>query len=95
MKRETVKVSDFHNGTSYHEDLNGYKFIDSEVLHYDLDKSYEAIRCIVQRNSDNKYFAFKYVNASGGYNDILEQIAEEVLPRTVTETKTIVSTYYE
>ena len=92
MSRETIRVSnylneDFPNVDEWEDKL--FSLVQREQVGYDSEKGYVEYECIIRRVSDDTYFKLTYTQFGHHGNDLLEQVATEVTPKT----KTI--TYYE
>lgn len=87
ITRETINISpeEFDNFKNllFGEDCADkdykFKFIEESIEYYDLDKSYEETRVIVQRKSDKKYFETIYTyypNCINGneYSNLLTEV---------------------
>jgi len=60
------------------DEFIGFKFIDIESGYMDLEKGFVDFECIIQQNSDKKYFKFSYTKYGYNGSNILEQEAYEV-----------------
>lgn len=64
---------------------DNFKLITSDLDYYDLEKDYEVVDNVIQRNSDGKYFKFKYTWSSyNGYRIRFNQQIE-VFPKQITK----------
>lgn len=85
IEREKIYMSDIYSeGNDFPWDLSksGYGFIKDEHIHYDAEKNMIDIEVIFQRESDGKYFKVEYTQYNYDGDNLEEQTAEEVFPKS-------------
>ena len=59
---------------------NQYKIVSDEIDYTDLSKGYEERTFVIQRKSDDKYFAGSYIHSPYAGNDYTNDYLYEVFP---------------
>ncbi len=81
MNRERIKIKDYEEH-SMMEEWEVLELVEEVTTYIDLGKGYSDTEVVVKRVSDGKFFKFEYRTSSDDDN-IMEQEAEEVFPKTV------------
>ena len=77
--REIVALRDIAHSDSHAEDsIDGFQVVEEEQVYYDGEKGYIELNCVIQRESDGKYFKFSYTRWPQGNGDLKRQVAHEV-----------------
>ena len=85
IKRETIKISDITNDRNLViDDLPGFILLEQDPVSWDSEKGFADYKCILQRRTDDKFFAVTYTEYGCGQDDLYESELEEVFPVTKT-----------
>lgn len=87
LTREEIKMSDIKGSHPY--ELREFKLLKIEQTDFDGEKGFCNYKCILQRESDSKFFKVIYTDYGRGQDNFKDQTAFEVI-----EKQKIVS-YYE
>ena len=75
--KETIKLNDIHD-QNYPDDWDNFSTVDQKQIYYDSEKDFVSYEVVIRRNSDGKFFKFRYSDFGRGDRDLLEQTAYEV-----------------
>lgn len=78
-QREKIRLRDICDDNRLDRGLFfGWKNIEDNECDFDAEKGFIDHECVIQRESDGKYFKFTYTQFGYNGSDLLEQTAEEV-----------------
>jgi hypothetical protein len=85
MVRETFKISSITNEDNP-DNIEGFSVFEMTECDFDAEKGFVDYKCVAQRRSDGKFFAFKYTKYGYSGSDLLDQTMKEVFPveKTIT-----------
>jgi hypothetical protein len=90
MKREKIILADYATNAQWPDitnlsldDWDTVRRIKKTQIDFDGEKGYADFEVVIQRISDDKYFKFTYSNFGCGENNLIEQTAYEVFPKTI------------
>lgn len=83
--RESVRMRDICTSERLENGLeNGWDILEDEEFGFDAEKGFIDHKCILQRQSDKKFFKVEYTQYGFNGTDLLDQTADEVYRRAVT-----------